>query len=144
MLFLIKLGVRTTELPAISDGEIPSSVISTSGSVNDKPKNNSVEPTVGYVTNDLTTACTVMDFVTNYSAGNGVAFVAFNSSDSMVEFYRKHSESMKVGLEFKKGKKQGLAYTIRVDPRSMPSPETKLTGKVMIALNEWTKTVGIK
>lgn len=72
-----------------------------------------------------------MELVKNASK-DVVNYVEFNSTDSMLDYYRKNSESkgLQVGIEFAKGTKQGLAYTIRVPVANMPSTKDKVVGKV--------------
>ena len=49
----------------------------------------------------------------------------------MADYYRKYSESsgLQLGIEFAKSKKEGVAYTIRVPVKAVPSIENKLAGK---------------
>lgn len=131
LLLLIKLGVRTKELPAVKDSEIPTFNISTLGLTNPSQGNVSSKPTIGYIINGVPNASPVMELVKNASK-DVVNYVEFNSTDSMLDYYRKNSESkgLQVGIEFAKGTKQGLAYTIRVPVANMPSTKDKVVGKV--------------
>ena len=130
LLLLIKLGVQTKKLPAVKDSEIPTMNVSTLGL--SEPQGNATEkPTIGYVINDIPNAIRVMELVQNASKGD-VNYLEFNSSDSMLEFYRKYSESkrLQVGVEFAKSKKAaGVAYTIRLPVQVIPSTENKLVGE---------------
>lgn len=131
LLLLIKLGVRTKELPAVKESEIPTINVSTLGLSNSAPQGNATEkPTIGYVINEVPNAVRVMELVQNASK-EAVNYLEFNSTDSMLEYYREHGESkgLQVGIEFAKGKKTGVAYTIRLPVKVIPSTKNKLVGE---------------
>lgn len=129
ILFVIKLSVRTKELPAVKDSEIPVATISQQGPVSFGPSGNSSRPIVGYVTNDVPNARQAIDLIKN--SNSAVNFMEFNSTGSMLDYYKDYSESrgFAVGIEFSKGKNVGLAYTLRVNKKLFPDPEKKLYGK---------------
>ncbi|XP_078349015.1 cholesterol transporter ABCA5-like isoform X2 [Oculina patagonica] len=131
LLLVIKLGVRTKELPAVKESEIPTINVSTLGLSNSAPQGNATEkPTIGYVINEVPNAVRVMELVQNASTGV-VNYLEFNSTDSMLEHYRKHGESkgLQIGIEFAKGKKTAVAYTIRLPVAVIPSTKNKLVGQ---------------
>ena len=130
LLFVIKLGVKTEELPAVSDSQIPTANISLLGSANFGPQGNSSRTIVGFVTNDIPNARLVIELMNNYTKA-AVNYMEFNSTDDMLNHYRKYSEStgFGVGIEFAKGKNKGLAYTLRVNNKVIPNVENKLVGK---------------
>ena len=132
LLLLIKLTVRTKELPAVTDSEIPTNNVSTLGLFNSVPQGNAAtKPTVGYVINNVPNADRVMELVQNISNG-AVNYLEFNSTDSMADYYRRYSESsgLQLGIEFAKSKNKGVAYTIRVPVKAVPSIEDKLTSEL--------------
>ena len=132
LLLLIKLSVRTKELPAVTDSEIPTNNVSTLGLFNSVPQGNaSTKPTVGYVINNVPNADQVMELVQNISNG-AVNYLEFNSTESMADYYRRYSESsgLQLGIEFAKSKNKGVAYTIRVPVKAVPSIEDKLTSEL--------------
>ena len=132
LLLLIKLSMRTKELPAVTDSEIPTNNVSTLGLFNSVPQGNaSTKPTVGYVINNVPNADQVMELVQNISNG-AVNYLEFNSTESMADYYRRYSESsgLQLGIEFAKSKNKGVAYTIRVPVKAVPSIEDKLTSEL--------------
>lgn len=132
LLLLIKLSVRTKELPAVTDSEIPTNNVSTLGLSNSVPQGNATsKPTIGFVINNVPNADRVMELVQNASNG-AVTYLQFNSTDSMANYYRKYSESsgLQLGIEFAKSKNKGVAYTIRVPVKAVPSTENKLAGEL--------------
>ena len=136
LLLLIKLSVRTKELPPVTDSEIPTNNVSTLGLSNSAPQGNAdTKPTVGFVINNVPNADRVMELVQN--ASNGVVnYLEFNSTDSMADYYRRYSESsgLQLGIEFAKSKESGVAYTLRVPVKIVPSMENKLTSELMMKL----------
>lgn len=131
LLLLIKLSVPTKEQPAVKDSEIPTNNVSTLGLSNEVPRGNAtIKSTIGYVINDVPNAGRVIELVKNAS-GAAVNYLEFNSTDSMADYYRKNSESsgLQLGIEFAKSKKKGVAYTIRVPVKAVPSTEDKLVGE---------------
>ena len=128
--------MRTKELPPVTDSEIPTDNVSTLGLSNSAPQGNAdTKPTVGFVINNVPNADRVMELVQN--ASNGVVnYLEFNSTDSMADYYRRYSESsgLQLGIEFAKSKKSGVAYTIRVPVKIVPSMENKLTSELMMKL----------
>lgn len=132
LLLLIKLSVRTKELPAVTDSEIPTNNVSTLGLSNSVPQGNATsKSTIGFVINNVPKADRVMELVQNASNG-AVNYLQFNSTDSMANYYRKYSESsgLQLGIEFAKSKNKGVAYTIRVPVKAVPSTENKLAGEL--------------
>ena len=134
ILFAIRFSIRTKELPAINDSQIPVASISSQGPVSleaGPTGGNSNRPIVGYVTNNIPNARLVIDLMQSFSK-SAVNYMEFNSTDSMLDYYRKYSESRRfgVGIEFAKGKNVGLAYTLRVNKKLFPNPENKLVGKL--------------
>lgn len=138
LLLVIKLGVQTKELPAVTDNEIPTNNVSTLGLYNSVPQGNAAtKPTVGYVINNVPNADRVMELVQNAS-NSAVSYLEFNSTDSMADYYRRYSESrsgLQLGIEFAKSKKKGVAYTIRVPVKAIPSTENKLTGELRMKVD---------
>ena len=143
LLLLIKLTVRTKELPAVTENEIPTNNVSTLGLSNSVPQGSGTrKPTIGYVINNVPNADRVMQLVQNASKG-AVNYLEFNSTDSMANYYRKYTESsgLQLGIEFAESKEKGVAYTIRVPVKAVPSIENKLVGelrmKVRRAARRW-------
>lgn len=131
LLLVIKIGVRVKKLPPVNDSEIPTINVSTLEIPNSTPQGNAtVKPTVGFVINNVPNADHVMKLVQNASR-SVVNYLEFNSTDNMLDYYRKNSESqgLQIGIEFAKSKKTGVAYTIRVPVKDIPSTESKLVGK---------------
>ena len=125
LLLIIRSSIPNKVEPAVKESEIPTANISNTG-----PQGNaSKKPNIGYVTNNIPNAGPVMELVINASK-DAVNYLEFNSTDSMVAFYKKYSESrgLLVGIEFAKGGKKGLAYTLRVS-EGLPSPDNKLVGE---------------
>lgn len=123
------------ELPAVRDSEIPTANISTMGPANFGPQGNSSKMNVGFVTNDIPNARRVIELMANYSKA-AVNYLEFNSTDSMLDYYRKYSEStgFGMGIEFAKGKNKGLAYTLRVTNKAIFNPQSKLVGKSICSI----------
>ena len=116
----------------MTDSEIPTNNVSTLGLLNSVPQGNAAtKPTVGYVINNVPNADRVMELVQNISNG-AVNYLEFNSTDSMADYYRRYSESsgLQLGIEFAKSKNKGVAYTIRVPVKAVPSIEDKLTSEL--------------
>ena len=132
LLLLIKLSVRTKELPPVTDSEIPTNNVSTLGlSASVAQGNANAKPTIGYVINKVPNAARVMELVINASSG-AVNYLEFNSTDSMEDYYRKYSEKsgLQLGIEFATSKKEGVAYAIRVPAKAVPLAENKLAGEL--------------
>ena len=130
ILFVMKVTIPSTKLPAVKDSDIPTFDISTLGPPKPGPQGNTSRFIVGYVINDIPNARRVIELINNIS-GKAVNYVEFNNTDSMLDYYRKYSEStgFAIGIEFAKGKSEGMAYTLRVSKKSIPNTENKLVGK---------------
>ena len=127
LLLIIRTAIKTKVQPAVKENEIPTANISTLGLSNRGSQGNT---SIGYVTNNIPNAVPVMELVINASK-DAVDYLHFNNTDSMVSFYMEHS-SLLAGIEFAKGKKNGLAYTLLV-PGGLPSPKNKLVGECRLA-----------
>lgn len=137
LLLAIKIGVRVKKLPAVNDSEIPTFNVSTLEMPNPAPQGNAtVKPTVGFVLNNVPNADLVMKLVQSASI-SVVNYLEFNNTDSMLDYYRKNSESqgLQIGIEFAKSKKAGVAYTIRVPVKAIPSTESRLVGESEVFVN---------
>ncbi|XP_015768993.1 PREDICTED: ATP-binding cassette sub-family A member 5-like isoform X2 [Acropora digitifera] len=125
LLVLKKALYKTGELPAVSDRQIPTVDI-----FKLVPRGNTSKSLVGYVTNGLSKASLTIELLKN-SSQSEERYVEFNTTDSMLDYYRKYSESrgFKMGIEFTKGKNQGLAYTLRLSKKNFPKADNKLVGQ---------------
>ncbi|XP_074639186.1 cholesterol transporter ABCA5-like isoform X3 [Acropora palmata] len=126
LLLVIKKAIyKTAELPAVSDRQIPTVDI-----FKLVPRGNTNKSLVGYVTNGLSKASLTIELLKN-SSQSEERYVEFNTTDSMLDYYRKYSESrgFKMGIEFTKGKNQGLAYTLRLSKKNFPKADNKLVGQ---------------
>lgn len=140
ILFAIRLGVKSKELPAVKDSEIPIANVSSPRLASFGSQGNSSRA-IGYVINDVPNARLVIELISNHSKAvkAAVNFMEFNNSDSMLDYYRKYSAStgFALGIEFAKGKNKGLAYTLRVNKKEFPKPDEWLVGKLAFALCEF-------
>ena len=134
ILFAIRLGVKSKELPVVKDSEIPIANVSSPGLTSFGSQSNSSRA-IGYVINDVPNARLVIELISNHSKA-AVNFIEFINSDSMLDYYRKYSAStgFSLGIEFAKGKNKGLAYTLRVSKKEFPKPDEWLVGKVAFIL----------
>ena len=132
ILFAIRLGVRSKELSAVSDSEIPIFNVSSPGPMSFGPQGNASR-SIGYVINDIPNARLVIELMSNYSKA-AVNFMEFNNSNSMLDYYRKYSEStgFALGIEFAKGKNKGMAYTLRINKKQFPKSDEWLVGKAAL------------
>ena len=127
LLALKKAIYKTTELPAVSDRQIPTVDIFSL-----EPQGNTSKSLVGYVTNGLPNASLAIELLKN-SSQSEERYMEFNTTDSMLDYYRKYSESsgFKMGIVFTKGKNQGLTYTLRLSKKNFPKADDKLVGKLL-------------
>ena len=112
--------------PAVRENEIPTAKISSMGLAG-LPGIASSKPNIGYVTNNLANAGSVMEIVRNTSK-DSAKYVEFNTTDSLIAFYMEHTNLL-VGIEFWNGKEKGLAYTLRVPRGQLPLPKNRLVGE---------------
>ena len=127
LLLVLKKAIhKIGELPAVSDRQIPTVDI-----FELVPRGNTSKSLVGYVTNGLSKASLTIELLKN-SSQSEERYVEFNTTDSMLDYYRKYSKSrgFKMGIEFTKGKNQGLAYTLRLSKTNFPKADNKLVGKL--------------
>ena len=125
MLAIVK-RLLTEPKPAVRENEIPTAKISSMGLAG-LPGIASSKPNIGYVTNNLVNAGSVMEIVRNTSK-DSAKYVEFNTTDSLIAFYKEHTNLL-VGIEFWNGKEKGLAYTLRVPRGRLPLPKKRLVGE---------------
>ena len=126
MLAIVKRRLLTELKPAVRENEIPTAKISSMGLAG-LPGIASSKPNIGYVTNNLANAGSVMEIVRNTSK-DSAKYVEFNTTDSLIAFYMEHTNLL-VGIEFWNGKEKGLAYTLRVPRGRLPLPKNRLVGE---------------
>ena len=125
MLAIVK-RLLTEPKPAVRENEIPTAKISSMGLAGLLGIASS-KPNIGYVTNNLANAGSVMEIVRNTSK-DSAKYVEFNTTDSLIAFYKEHTNLL-VGIEFWNGKEKGLAYTLRVPRGRLPLPKKRLVGE---------------
>ena len=129
LLLVIGLSIPKQKLAPVRDSDIPTFNVSALA-----PSSSGREGfIVGYVVNDIQKARRVIENMNNFSGK--VSYLEFNDTDSMLDYYRKYSEStgFEMGIEFAKGKSDKMAYTLHVGKKSapIPNPEERLTGKCL-------------
>ena len=129
LLLVIGLSIPKQKLAPVRDSDIPTFNVSALA-----PSSSGREGfIVGYVVNDIQNASRVIENMNNFSGK--VSYLEFNNTDSMLDYYRKYSEStgFEMGIEFAKGKSDKMAYTLHVGTKSasIPNPEERLTGKCL-------------
>ncbi|CAH3191074.1 unnamed protein product, partial [Porites evermanni] len=127
LLLVIGLSIPKQKLAPVRDSDIPTFNVSALA-----PSSSGREGfIVGYVVNDIQNARRVIENMNNFSGK--VSYLEFNDTDSMLDYYRKYSEStgFEMGIEFAKGKSDKMAYTLHVGTKSapIPNPEERLTGQ---------------
>ena len=129
LLLVIGLSIPKQKLAPVRDSDIPTFNVSALA-----PSSSGREGfIVGYVVNDIANARRVIEHMNNFSGK--VSYLEFNDTDSMLDYYRKYSEStgFEMGIEFAKGKSGKMAYTLHVGKKSasIPNPEERLAGKCL-------------
>lgn len=130
LLFFIRRSFKTPEMPAVSDSQIPVFDIFSPLPTGFGSQGNESKSAVGYVTNGLPNARLVIELLRN-SSQSAVRYKKFNNSDDMLYYYRKHGETsgLTMGIEFTRGKNEGLAYTLLLSRTKFPKLEDKLVGQ---------------
>lgn len=127
ILVIIKKTTKVNVQPAINSDEIPTQAVAAqSMPPGGNSTSNSTMPLIGIVTDNDPLCEQVFSVVRNVTEAR-TNYKRFKTSEEMVNFYKEHGESTKMGLGFvfKKDKQYGVSYTIRAAEGILPKPSEK-------------------
>lgn len=130
ILVIIKLTTKIDVKPAIDSKDIP--IQSLNAHQAGRPNvlaNTSMSPLVALVTDGDPKCEKVVAELKNVTASR-TNYIRFNTSDEMLNYYKKHGEKSNMGLAFvfKKEKDLGISYTMHLADGIAPKLTTKTIG----------------